>query len=257
MYSNLVVLSARYGLAYWTVPAGDPAAAREQLAALVPDWARVLGADHLYTLTARHSLAYCTGEAGDPVAAREQLTALVQDAIRVLGADHPDTLSARQSLAQWAGLAGNPRAAAEQLAAIYADRSRLLGSDSESALHTHITMLAWLSKAGAAAEATQRLIALSANDAVSTKPVLRTAAESALGGLLLDFLDQAARGLASPIDNDLPSAAFLADLKAAVTGDPAALTRIPTELVSIVTQVRERYHGSTGTQVGADGATRT
>jgi len=56
--------------------AGDPAAARDQLTALLPIRERVLGAEHPDTLDTRHILAYWTGMAGDPAAARDQLTPL-------------------------------------------------------------------------------------------------------------------------------------------------------------------------------------
>ena len=60
-----------------TGEAGDPAAARDQYAALVPVMRQVLGAEHPDTLAARASLACWTGEAGDPAAARDQYAALV------------------------------------------------------------------------------------------------------------------------------------------------------------------------------------
>jgi len=52
---------------------GDAVAARDQLAVLLPDRERVLGADHPDTLGTRHSLAHWTGQAGDAVAARDQV----------------------------------------------------------------------------------------------------------------------------------------------------------------------------------------
>jgi hypothetical protein len=45
-------------LARWTGEAGDLAAARDQVAALLPVLERVLGAGHPDTLTARANLAY-------------------------------------------------------------------------------------------------------------------------------------------------------------------------------------------------------
>ena len=87
--------------------AGDPAAARDQYAALLPVRQRVLGAEHPRTLTARGNLARWTGEAGDPAAARDQYAALLPVQERVLGAEHPDTLTARANLAYWTGQAEN------------------------------------------------------------------------------------------------------------------------------------------------------
>ena len=45
--------------------AGDPAAARDQYAALLPVLERVLGADHPDTLNTRANLAWWTGQAGN------------------------------------------------------------------------------------------------------------------------------------------------------------------------------------------------
>ena len=56
-------LTARANLASWTGQAGDPAAARDQYAALLPALERVLGPEHPNTLTARSNLARWTGQA--------------------------------------------------------------------------------------------------------------------------------------------------------------------------------------------------
>jgi hypothetical protein len=53
-----VTLNARHFLADWTGHAGDAAAARDQLAALVPDLERVLGPEHPDALEARHLLSW-------------------------------------------------------------------------------------------------------------------------------------------------------------------------------------------------------
>ena len=57
-------LRARNNLARWTGEAGDPVAARDQSAALLPVAERVFGAEHPETVTARNNLARWTGEAG-------------------------------------------------------------------------------------------------------------------------------------------------------------------------------------------------
>ena len=88
-------LAARSELACWTGEAGDPAAARDLFAALLPVRERVLGPEHPDTLAARGNLARWTGEAGDPAAARDQFAALLPVLERVLGPEHPDTLAAR------------------------------------------------------------------------------------------------------------------------------------------------------------------
>ena len=56
-------LTARANLARWTGEAGDPAAARDQYAALLPAIERVCGPEHPATLTARANLAYWTRQA--------------------------------------------------------------------------------------------------------------------------------------------------------------------------------------------------
>jgi Tetratricopeptide repeat len=56
-------LNARASLAYWAGKAGDPAAARDQFAALLPVRERVSGPEHPDTLIARANLAYWTGKA--------------------------------------------------------------------------------------------------------------------------------------------------------------------------------------------------
>ena len=85
----------RANLADWTGRAGDPAAARDLLAELLPMRVRVLGPEHPDTLLTRSGLARWIGEAGDAVAARDLLAALLPVRERVLGPEHPDTLTTR------------------------------------------------------------------------------------------------------------------------------------------------------------------
>jgi hypothetical protein len=58
-------LSTRDHLAHYTGEAGDPAAARDQYAALLPARERVLGPEHPHTLYTRARLAYWTERAGN------------------------------------------------------------------------------------------------------------------------------------------------------------------------------------------------
>jgi hypothetical protein len=99
-------LAARASLASWTGRAGNAAAARDQLAALLPMRERVSGPEHPETLAARASLATWTGRAGDAASARDQVAALLPVRERVLGPGHPATLAARASLASWTQQAG-------------------------------------------------------------------------------------------------------------------------------------------------------
>ena len=77
----------------WTGEAGDPAAARDQFAALLPVLERVSGPEHPDTLTARANLARWTGQAGDPAAARDQFAALLPVRERVSGSERTQTPS--------------------------------------------------------------------------------------------------------------------------------------------------------------------
>jgi Tetratricopeptide repeat len=102
-------LAARATLAGWSGEAGDPAGARDQLAALLPVRERVSGPEHPDTLIARGNLARLTGKAGDAEEARDQFAALVPVWQRVSGPEHPNTLIARANLARWSGRQGTPR----------------------------------------------------------------------------------------------------------------------------------------------------
>jgi len=75
--------------------------ARDQYAALLPFYERILGPEHPDTLTIRDNLAGWTGRAGDAAAARDQYAALVPIYKRVLGPNHPDVVYAKSGLAVW------------------------------------------------------------------------------------------------------------------------------------------------------------
>ncbi len=53
-------LAVRGNLAHWSGQAGDAAAARDQYAALLPVYERVLGPEHRDSLTVRGNLAHWT-----------------------------------------------------------------------------------------------------------------------------------------------------------------------------------------------------
>ena len=81
-------------------------AARDQFAALLPVYERVLGPEHPETLTARGHVAFWTGQAGDPAAARDQFAVLLPIREQMSGPEHPDTLYIRQEVARWTGQVG-------------------------------------------------------------------------------------------------------------------------------------------------------
>ncbi|MEU6797023.1 tetratricopeptide repeat protein, partial [Nonomuraea wenchangensis] len=153
-------LTARYNLACGIGEAGDAAAARDQLAALLSVEERVLGPDHPDTLNTRHQLAHLTGQAGDAATARDQLAALLSVEERVLGPDHPDTLRTRHQLADWTGEAGDAAAARDQLAALLPIHERVQGADHPSTLTTRHQLARWTWQAGDAAAARDQFAAL-------------------------------------------------------------------------------------------------
>jgi hypothetical protein len=153
-------LAARANLAHFTGDAGDAAAARDQLAALVPVLKRISRAEHPDTLATRANLAHLTGEAGDAAAARDQLAALVPVLEQVSGAEHLSTLTARANLASWTGEAGDAAAARDQYAALVPVRERVSGSEHPSTLAARANLARWTGEAGDAAAARDQFAAL-------------------------------------------------------------------------------------------------
>ncbi|GAA4923312.1 FxSxx-COOH system tetratricopeptide repeat protein [Nonomuraea thailandensis] len=153
-------LTARYDLATWTGEAGDAAAARDQLTALLPTVERVQGAEHPNTLNTRHEIARWTGEVGDAAAARDQLAALLPTVERVQGAEHSDTLTTRANLAYWTGAVGDAAAARDQFAALLPIRERVLGTEHPDTLTTRANLARWTGAVGDAAAARDQYAAL-------------------------------------------------------------------------------------------------
>jgi hypothetical protein len=141
-------LAARVGLATLTGEAGQPAAAREQFAELVPVLRRVLGAKHRRTLTARSSLAYWTGETEGPAAARDQFAELVPVLSLVLGDKDPATLTARTNMARSTGDARDVAGARDQLAALLPIREQVSGDRDPATLTVRASLAYWTGRAG-------------------------------------------------------------------------------------------------------------
>jgi hypothetical protein len=141
-------LLARGNLAHWTGAAGDPAAARDQYAALLPIRERVSGPEHPDTLTAHADLARYTGEAGDAAAARDQYAALLPIYERVSGPERRGTLTVRAHLARWTGEAGDPAAARDQLAALLPIRERVSRPEHPGTLIARAGLARWTGEAG-------------------------------------------------------------------------------------------------------------
>ena len=123
--------------------AGNAASARDQYAALLPAYERILGPEHPETLNTRNSLAWFTGHAGDPTSARDQLAALLPADERALGAEHPYTLATRNYLAHFTGAAGDPASARDQYAALLPVMERILGPSHPDTLAARGSLANW------------------------------------------------------------------------------------------------------------------
>jgi hypothetical protein len=153
-------LTARAALANWIGEAGDPAAARDQYAALLPIRERLSGPQHPETLTALANLARWTGEAGESAAARDQYAVLLDARERSLGPEHPETLVARGNLAGFTGQAGDPAAARDQYAALLPIRRKVLGPEHPSTVTDLANLAGWTGEAGDPAAARDQYAAL-------------------------------------------------------------------------------------------------
>jgi Tetratricopeptide repeat len=153
-------LTARTSLAFWTGQAGNPAAARDQYAALLPLIERVHGAEHPTTLTARASLAYWTGRAGNPAAARDQYAAMLAVREQVPGAEHPEPLRAPGNLVQFTGAAGDAVGARDQFVALLPVFEKVLGAEHPETLTALANLAAFTGEAGDPAAAREQFATL-------------------------------------------------------------------------------------------------
>ena len=153
-------LTVRGNLARFTGRAGDPAAARDQIAALLPELEQVLGPQHPETLAARQNLARWTGQAGDLAAARDQYTLLLPEFEQVLGPRHPVTLTVRGDLALWTGDAGDPAAARDQYAALLPEFEQVFGPRHPATLTARNNLALWTGETGDPAAARDQYAAL-------------------------------------------------------------------------------------------------
>jgi hypothetical protein len=153
-------LTARHNFAHWTGMAGNPAAARDLFAALLPVRERVSGPEHPATLDDQQELARWTGEAGNPAAARDQLAQLLPVRQRVSGPEHPETLAAQHELAQWTGEAGDAAAARDRLATLLPVRERVSGPEHPATLAVRSNLARWTGRTGIPAAARDQLAQL-------------------------------------------------------------------------------------------------
>jgi CHAT domain len=133
--------------------AGNPAAARDQLASLLELRERASGLKHPASLVTRHNLAYWTGQAGDAVAARDQFAVLLRMQEEAAGPEDPRTLSIRSNLAFWTGQAGDPAAARDLFAALVPVQERVSGAKHRETLVARRELARWTGEAGDAAGA--------------------------------------------------------------------------------------------------------
>jgi tetratricopeptide (TPR) repeat protein len=154
------IRAVRFELGRWTRHAGDPAAAKEQFDALLPEFERDLGPEHPDTLRTRGWLADLTGDVGDPAAARDLFAALLPVDERVLGPEHEETLAACRNLATWTGEAGDPAGARDQYAVRLPVEKRVLGPKHQATLITCANHARWTGEAGDPAAARDLLGAL-------------------------------------------------------------------------------------------------
>jgi Tetratricopeptide repeat len=153
-------LTARTSLAFWTGQAGDPAAARDQYARLVPLIQKVHGIEHPSTLTARANLAHWTGRAGNPAAARQQYAAVLPDHEKMLGAEQPETLRAPGNLVQFTGEAGDAVAARDHFVDLLPVFDKVLGGEHPETLRARASLAAFTGEAGDPVAARDQFVAL-------------------------------------------------------------------------------------------------
>jgi energy-coupling factor transporter ATP-binding protein EcfA2 len=141
-------LAAREKLACFVGLAGDPGAARDQYAELMPALEKLWGTSDERTLDAKNTQAYNVGTAGDPKAAVEQYRLLVPQFEKFVGSDAPSTLTVKENYARFLGESGNPAAARDQLAQLVAVLHNTLGQDAFRTLRARSNLAKFTADAG-------------------------------------------------------------------------------------------------------------
>ncbi|MEV6325580.1 tetratricopeptide repeat protein [Nocardia sp. NPDC051787] len=121
---------------------------QQRWASWLPEFERVLGAEHPHTLHVRSGLARWLGESGHVVSAVTEFEKLLICRKRILGPDHPNTLTTRSDLALWRGRSGDVVAAVEELEALLVDRSRISGRDHPHTFTTISDLAYWRGQSG-------------------------------------------------------------------------------------------------------------
>ncbi|MFA5607755.1 MAG: tetratricopeptide repeat protein [Leucobacter sp.] len=147
--------------ATWRFHAGDVAAAVQELRALIPTAAAVLGDDDLGTLGARHIVAsYPDGTDPSPAQRLAGWLELYADEQRVLGAEHPTTLAARNQVAVLRRELGDRIGARDESAAVVEAQRRVLGESHPDTLTGRFTAAMCLGEASDGAAALAEIKAL-------------------------------------------------------------------------------------------------
>ena len=141
-------LAARHELARWTADAGDPAAARDLYAELLPTAQQVFGPNDTNTLAVHGNLAYCTAKVGDTATARDLFAALLPLREQVSDAEHPETLTTRHNLAYCTGASGDATTARDLFAALLPVRERVSGAKHPLTLTARGHLAHWTGRAG-------------------------------------------------------------------------------------------------------------
>jgi hypothetical protein len=128
--------------------AGDAVAARDAMAALVPELAAALGPADRFTLWARTVLADLTGTAGAQEECRDQLVAHLPVVRRALGDEHPVTLETWLEMAWWTGETGDPTAARRQYEQFLPIRERVLDPRDADTLWARDQYARWVGESG-------------------------------------------------------------------------------------------------------------
>lgn len=192
-----LLLDVEQEFAFWTGESGEPAAARDRFAVLVPRCERILGPNHRDTLIGRINLARWTGRSGDPLGARDRFAALVPRCEEVLGREHRDTLMARFHFARWTGAAGDAEGARDQLAVLVPIQEAVIGSSHRHTLSARNNLAYWAGVAGDAVGARDQFGALVAILGETLGPVHR---RTLIGRLNLAYWTGAAGDVAAARD---------------------------------------------------------
>ncbi|WP_146607482.1 tetratricopeptide repeat protein [Spongiactinospora gelatinilytica] len=148
--------------------AGDPATARDLLAALLPLRERVSGGEHPDTLWLVAALTEQIGQAGSPGVARDRALELLPLRKRVSGPDDPDTIRLAHQIAFWTGQAGDAEAARVRYEEFLPRMERIWGAEHPDTLAARDQYARFLGESGAAEAALKACTSLlSAHERIS------------------------------------------------------------------------------------------